>query len=61
MRKLVDPLRLFDAKARPLSSYEAMEKRIALLEHQNQRLVRILKGRAMRSGELQIEQKPILH
>jgi hypothetical protein len=30
-----------DAKGRPLSSYDAMEKRIKLLEHQNERLLRL--------------------
>jgi hypothetical protein len=43
MTKLVDPTRLFDAKARPLSSYEAMEKRIKLLENQRDRLIRMLR------------------
>lgn len=43
MRDKVDPIRLFDAKARPLSSYEAMERRIKLLENQRDRLLRMLK------------------
>jgi cell shape-determining protein MreC len=43
MREKVDPIRLFDAKARPLSSYEAMERRIKLLERWNDRLLRMLR------------------
>jgi hypothetical protein len=43
MREKVDPIRLFDAKARPLSSYEAMERRIKQLENQRDRLIRMLR------------------
>jgi hypothetical protein len=42
MRK-VDPFYLFDAKMRPLSSYEAMEKRIKLLETQLVRALRLIR------------------
>lgn len=49
-RKLVDPSRLMDAKARPLSSYDAMEKRIALLERWNVRLLRMLRRQQMIEG-----------
>jgi hypothetical protein len=49
MRKLVDPLYLLDAKCRPLSSYDAMEARIKLLEHQLARMVRLLRGQKLRN------------
>jgi hypothetical protein len=55
MRKLVDTTRLFDAKGRPLSSYEAMEKRIKLLEYQLARVLRLLRGQKLKAGIEQAE------
>jgi transcription elongation GreA/GreB family factor len=46
-RRLVDPIHVFDAKGRPLSSYEAMEKRIAFLERWIVRLTRMLRRQQM--------------
>ncbi len=46
-QKLVDPICLMDAKGRPLSSYDAMEKRIAFLERWIVRLTRMLRRQSM--------------
>lgn len=61
MRKLVDPIRLFDAKARPMSSYDAMERRIALLERQKDRLLRILRHEMALRGTPEQQTKHVLH
>lgn len=63
MRNDKDPSVLMDAKCRPLSSYDAMEKRIKLLEHQNERLLRIIRGQKLRAGvsEHDPSEKMIFH
>lgn len=61
MRRLVEVTTLFDAKGRPLTSYEAMEARIKLLEHQRDRLIRAMRGQSLRNGPVVDEPKPIIH
>lgn len=54
-QKLVDPTCLMDAKGRPLSSYEAMEKRIEFLERWVVRLTRMLRRQQLIDGPSQVE------
>lgn len=61
MRKLIDPVHFYDAKGRPISSYEQMEKRIAMLERQNERLLRALRGQIERNGPAPPEDTPTIH
>lgn len=58
MRNEKDPSVLMDAKCRPLSSYDAMEKRIKLLERQLDRALRLLRGQKMRADMAISEHDP---
>jgi hypothetical protein len=59
-KRLVDPAHVFDAKGRSILSYEQQERKIALLEKQVVRLVRMLRRQAM-NQEPSEAAKPVFH